>query len=193
MALSKEDRKKLKLVTPKFRGSFVHLTKARKMGLGDDGKEKTPKFGLAIVLPKEDPFWKKVRETMDLAAKLRFNEIPRGLIIPLKDGDEYGYEGMEGCYFISAESEEKPGVVQRIGGELVDVIDPAELYAGAYYRAEVFCSAWAYDERKRKGVRLKLDNVMKIADGEPFSGRGKAADAFAEYVDEDGDNFDPAA
>jgi hypothetical protein len=57
-------------------------------------------------------------------------------------------------------------------------MDPEELYSGAYYRASIRCFAWEHPTGG-KGVSVALDNVMKIKDGEAFSGKSSASDDFA--------------
>jgi hypothetical protein len=52
---------------------------------------------------------------------------------------------------------QKPGVV---GPNLQDIIDPTELYSGAWYRCQVN-AAW-YDKSGNKGVGFYMQNVQKV-------------------------------
>jgi len=99
--------------------------------------------------------------------------------VPIRHGDETEYEDWENQKFCQASSEDRPGIID-IDGE--DIIDFSELYSGAWYRASIRTYAWHYPQTNKKGVSIALDNVMKIRDDEPFSGRSSAADDFAEYV-----------
>lgn len=190
MAETKSDP--FKLVTPEFRGSYVHLVKPRAAN-----KKAEPKYSICIVLDKDDPFWKKLERLTQKAAAEKFGKVPRNLVSTVHDGDEQDEEKEKeeffGCYYVNATSDTKPGVIDADGE---DLIDPGELYSGAWYRASVRVGAWHFEDMNRKGVSLYLDNVMKVRDDEPFSGKASAASDFADYVDKgDGeeDDDDPTA
>ncbi|MDP3939789.1 MAG: DUF2815 family protein [Deltaproteobacteria bacterium] len=98
-------------------------------------------------------------------------------------------EGMEpGGIFISLRSIQRPGLVD---GDRQPVIDETGFYAGCYARAQV--RAYAYDMKGNKGVAFGLQNLQKMADGDPLSGRQKAEDAFEPVagVAADADAGDP--
>ena len=171
-----------KIKTPVFRASFVHLTEPRTVG---DGK---PKYQITIVLPKNDPFWtEKIVPAMEAAAEEKFGQVPANFKKPVKDGnkilDDDGnmkYPEFDGCYTLQASTEQKPDVCDR---NLEPIMVAAELYSGAYYRASIRPYAWNHPTGG-KGVSFALDNVMKVEDGDPLSGRGTAADDFAEYAED---------
>ena len=177
--MATDEKKKVSFYTPVFRASFVSLAKPRppKSGNGD------PKYSVNVTLPKDDPFWKKLDRQIEACAVAKFGRVPKKLKRTRKDGDVEEIAEWKGCYSIPATSVDRPGVVRRgPDGELEEIIDKAELYSGAWYRAEVRC--FAYDV-EGKGVSLGLQNIMKVRDDEPFSGRQKASDAFADYLDDD--------
>jgi hypothetical protein len=172
--MAKKDRDDLKITTPEFRGSFVTLKKPRAFGNSD------PKYSITITLPDDDEFWDDLMDKVEAAAEKRWDgKIPKNMHIPIRHGDETEYEDWEGQKFCQAASEDRPGIID-VDGE--DIIDFSELYSGAWYRASIRAYAWHYPETNKKGVSLQLDNVMKIRDDEPFSGRSSAADDFAEFV-----------
>ncbi len=169
-----KDRDELKITTPEFRGSFVTLKKPR--AFGND----PPKYSITITLPDDHEFWDDLMDKVDAAAEKRWEgKIPKNMHIPIRYGDETEYEDWEDSKFCQASSEERPGIID-VDGE--DIIDFSELYSGAWYRATIRAYAWHYPETNKKGVSLALDNVMKIKNDEPFSGRSSAADDFAEFV-----------
>lgn len=167
-----------KVITPPFVGSFVTLvTPSRPPGTDADLK-----YSITMVLPKDDPFWKDVDAMIQQAASDKWNgKVPKGLKSPIRDGDESDY-GLEGCYFMSlaAKEDRKPEVV---GADLKPIMDAKELYSGAIYRASIRPYAWSH-QVGGKGVSFGLDNVMKVADGEPLDGRTKATDDFADFAGE---------
>lgn len=177
----RNDRNELKLVTPEFRGSFVTLNRPRAFG------DKEPQFGINIVIPKEHRFWEKLERIKQKAAEKKFGTVPKKLVSTRKDGDNSDYPEWEGCYSIPATSKDRPGCVDT---ELEDIVDRSELYSGAWYRVSVRAYGWHHTETNRKGVSLQLDNVMKVRDDEPFSGRSAAMDDFADHVDGGGDDGD---
>lgn len=88
---------------------------------------------------------------------------------PLRDGDaerdtdkspEY-----KGHYFINANTYTKPGVVDA---KLQPIIDPSEIYSGCYGRISVVPAAFNTDGNK--GIKLYLNNLQKLAEGERLGG-----------------------
>lgn len=103
---------------------------------------------------------------------------------PLRDGDKErpGDPTYKGCYFMNASSTFKPEVVDE-NRELI--LDSSELYSGIYGRACV--NFFAYNHTGNRGIGCGLQNLQKLADGEPLGGRSRAADDFAD--EDDGDDF----
>ena len=84
---------------------------------------------------------------------------------------------------MQATSNNKPGIVDAA---LKPIMDANEIYSGAYYRASIRAYAWEHPTGG-KGVSIALDNIMKVKDGEAFSGRTDASDDFANFAKEDAD------
>jgi hypothetical protein len=160
-----------KCMTPMFRASFATLFTPRAF----EGQE--PKYSIVMLFDKKQD----LSEMKKLAAEA-LNEKwpdkakrPSGLKNPFRDGDveKPGIDGYEGKIFISANSKMKPGVV---GPDCVPIITEDDFYSGCYARATVVC--YAYDRAGNRGVAFGLQNVQKLKDGEPFSGRTRAEDDF---------------
>lgn len=179
----------IKLHTPPFRGSHVHLFKARKASASAE-----PKFSMVIPIPKEDPFWEEIDEATEKVAMEEWGRVPKKLKRTIHDGDEQDEDKdkpeWHGCYYFNASSDTRPGVIDKATGK--EIIDPSEVYSGAWYIASVNVSPWEHDEGG-KGVSIYLNNVMKVKDDEAFSGRVSAAADFAGYIDapDDEDDDDP--
>lgn len=168
-----------KLVTPEFRGSFVSIIEPHTMPGAPEGTK--PKYQMTIPLPKKDKFWKKLESQIETCAKEKWGKIPPRLKNPIKDGDELGRDEFEGKYTVQASSLNKPGIVDA---GLNPIMDADEIYSGAYYRASIRCFAWDHPTGG-KGVSVALDNVMKVKDGEAFSGKTDAKTDFAEFADDE--------
>lgn len=163
-----------KLVTPEFRGSFVHLLEPHAIK-GVEGAK--ARYQITIPLPKKDVFWTKLNALIDDTAKGKWGKIPPKMKSPVKDGDIEGRPELVGCFSIQATSGNKPGIVNE---SLNPIMDANEIYSGAYYRASIRAYAWDHPTGG-KGVSIALDNVMKVKDGEAFSGKVDAADDFASF------------
>lgn len=174
-----------KIITPKHRGSFVHLVEPKAPAEGADKV-----YSMVIVLPKDEPETKKfmaaLKKIVDAAAKEKLGQLPKKLKRPWKDGDEEDRPEWEGCWVISAKNKIQPSIV---GPDLQPVMDPEKLYSGAYYRASITAWAWSHSVGG-KGVSLNLESVMWCADGEPFASRSDGAEDFADYAEDVADDDD---
>lgn len=163
-----------KVVTGKVRLSYVNLFTPRVGPNGGDAK-----YSVCVLIPKTDKATldkvKAAIEAAKEAGKANWGgKIPAGVKTPLRDGDtERDSAEYKGHYFINANSKQKPGVVDA---QLNAVMDASEVYSGAYGRVSL--NFYAYNQSGNKGVGAGLQNVQKLADGEPLSGRSRAEDDF---------------
>lgn len=169
-----------KIVTPEFRGSFVHLLEPHAIK-GVEGAK--ARYQITIPLPKKDAFWTKLNALVEDTAKAKWGKIPPKMKSPVKDGDEEERPELIGCFSVQATSNNKPGIVDS---SLSPIMNANEIYSGAYYRASIRAYAWEHPTGG-KGVSIALDNVMKVKDGEAFSGRTDASADFADFAKEDAD------
>jgi hypothetical protein len=103
---------------------------------------------------------------------------------PLRDGDTERdtekYPEYKGQYFINANTFNKPGVVDS---GMNDIINKSDLYSGCYGRVSMVPAAFNVDGNK--GVKFYLNNVQKLAEGEPLGGGvSNAADDFTAVEDD---------
>lgn len=98
---------------------------------------------------------------------------------PFKDGAEKAekYAAYRGCWFCTAKSKYRPQVVgtEKVGDKLVELTQFSDVYAGMYVRVSVV--PFSYLAGQNKGISLRLCNVQKVAEGEPFGGSRVAAEA----------------
>lgn len=171
-----------KLITPEFRGSFVHILQPHAPKAAPGEAQQKPRYQITIPLPKGDKFWPQVEKLVTDTAVAKWGKIPPKLKNPIKDGDAEDREEFKGKLTIQATSNNKPDIVDKA---LSPIMDPNEIYSGAWYRASIRAYAWEHPTGG-KGVSIALDNVMKIRDDEAFSGRSSAGDDFADIAADDG-------
>ena len=116
--------------------------------------------------------------------------VPKKLVTTRHDGDAGDldkYPEFEGCYTIEAGNEKRrPEVLIRDSdGSIGEVVNPADIYAGARYVATVRTGGWHYEAKNRKGVSLYLENILKVRDGDKLGGSTPSAmDDFGNYEPE---------
>ncbi len=156
-------------------------------------KDGTPKYSVSLIIKKGDPCIEKIKAAIQAAyedgeSKLKgngkampaFNTIKN----PLRDGDleRPGDEAYAGAYFINANNQNAPGIVDA---SRKPILERREVYSGVYGRASI--SFYAFNSSGSKGIACSLNNLQKIKDGTPLGGHSSAEDDFS---DEDEDFLD---
>ena len=151
-----------------------------------------PKYSVSLIIPKDDTVTvNKIKAAIQAAyeegqSKLKGNakSVPPLSAIknPLRDGDLERPDdpAYQNAYFINANSDTAPGVVDK---NLNPIIDRSEIYSGVYGRASI--NLYAFNSNGNKGIACGLNNIQKIRDGEPLGGKSRAEDDFATDDDED--------
>ena len=176
-----------KVITgPKTRWSYANVWDAKSINGG------TPKYSVSLIIPKSDTKTvEKIRAAIQAAyeegqSKLKGNgrSVPAlsSLKIPLRDGDTErpDDEAYKNSYFINANSATAPGIVDA---DRNPILERSEVYSGVYGRASI--SLYAFNSNGSRGIACGLNNLQKIADGEPLGGKPRAEDDFAEEDDDD--------
>lgn len=173
----------------KVRASYVSVFYAK----GVEGAE--PKYSTSLIIPKEN---KALVAQIEQAIKNAFNYGKTTLganaklekiKTPLRDGDEErpDDEAYKNAYFINASCKTKPGVSVFKGTKIVDgkkqniieaLDNEEEMYSGCYVYASV--NFYAYNTSGNKGIAAGLNNLLKVADGEPLGGRISAEADFSD-------------
>ena len=156
----------------------------------DGGK---PKFSVSLIIPKSDTKTvEKIRAAIQAAyeegqSKLKGTgkSVPAlsALRTPLRDGDidRPDDEAYKGSWFINANSDSAPGIVDA---DRQPILTRSEMYSGVKGRASI--NLYAYNVNGNRGIACGLNNLQKIADGTPLGGKSRAEDDFAtEDYDED--------
>lgn len=159
-----------KAQTPEFRVSFPFVFQPQPAM--EEGKP--PRYSV-VMLFKPGENLSALKRAAAAAVKEKWGDKPpKGMRNPFRDQGEKDFEGYEdGAIFVTATSRDRPGLVD---GELNDIIDSSEFYAGCYARATI--RAFTYDRAGNKGVSFGLQNIQKLRDGESLTSRVKARDDF---------------
>lgn len=149
-----------KVITGKVRFSYANVFEPTAM---QDGQ--TPKYNVSIIISKSDTKTveaiKKAIEAAKEAGKSKIadknGKIPVNLKTPLRDGDEERPDdpAYENSYFINANSERKPGIVDR---DLNPIMSRDDFYSGCYGRASI--NFYAFNVNS-KGIACGLNNLQK--------------------------------
>lgn len=166
-----------KVITGKVRFSYANVFEPTAM---QDGQ--TPKYNVSIIISKSDTKTveaiKKAIEAAKKAGKSKIadknGKIPVNLKTPLRDGDEERPDdpAYENSYFINANSERKPGIVDR---DLNPIMSRDDFYSGCYGRASI--NFYAFNVNS-KGIACGLNNLQKLEDGERLAGGSSAEEDF---------------
>ncbi|WP_438265250.1 DUF2815 family protein [Clostridium tyrobutyricum] len=164
----------IKVVTDIGRFSYVNVWEPKSMNNGDK------KYSVSFIILKSDKDTiKKIKEGIEQAKKEGISKfggkIPDNLKIPLRDGDidKPGDKAYVNSYFINANSNMKPGIVDK---NVKPILDQSEFYSGCYGRASVVF--YAYNSNGNKGIACGLQNLQKLRDGETLGGTSKPEDDF---------------
>lgn len=181
MANIKAKRTGTKVTTGKVRLSYTHLFEPHAM----DGQE--PKYSTSVIIPKTDKetlmaIKEAVEQVKKEGAAKWGGKVPPNLKTPLRDGDAErpDDEAYANCYFLNANSKNKPGVVDQY---VQPILDATEVYSGCYGRLTL--NFYAYSASGNKGIACGLGNVQKLEDGEPLGGFTRAEDDFESVAAED--------
>lgn len=173
----------MNILTPAFRVSYPKVFKPEMNKLS--GKEE---YSLVALFKKGEDLTalkKIVKETVEKKWGTDEKKWPKNLRLPFRDQADLEKENDEGKTFMPAGTEK--GAVfmnlksvqrpQLIGHDRQDIIDQSEFYAGCW--ARVSLSVYAYSQAGNNGVNFGLQNIQKVGNGDPLSGRPKAQDEFS--------------
>ena len=176
-----------KVITNKVRFSYVNIFRSRAFREGQDAK-----FSICLLIPKEDKAGlAKIQKAIDEAVQEGISskwggKQPKNLHLPLRDGDlERADEApeYEGMMFLNANSNSKPGIVDK---DLNEILDPDEVYSGCWGRASI--NFFPYDSNGNRGVGVGLNNIQKLKDDERLgAARAAAEDDFGDGFEDEED------
>lgn len=171
---------------PRTRFSFCHIWEPASINGGE------PRYSMSAIIPKDDTDTvNRVNAAIEAAYREGEGKLkgkgplpPMSAIkLPLRDGDldRPGDPAYAGCWFLNANSDKAPGIVDA---NAQPILDRNEVYSGCYGRVSV--SFFAFNTNGNRGIACGLNNIQKLRDGESLSGRISAEQEFA-GLGEDGD------
>lgn len=141
---------------------------------------KDPQFQNTVMWPKsDDDEWDDVRDVILEVATAKFGKKAEAMLkkgqlrSPIRDGDDTDQDYLEGHFYLTARSSDRPEVVDE---DVEDIINTKDFYGGCQSRMD--CYFFAYDKAGNRGVAAILNSVQKTGDGERKGGRRNASDAF---------------
>jgi len=193
MANDQKQATQTRVTTPKGRVSFPHCFIPRAPMQGADEK-----YSITILIPKS--------ENIDAIKALRNKAVtdkwpdetkrPKNIHNPIKDGDtdvmndgslrKDKYPELAGHWLITASRSKKTGRPKVVDQAMQEIIEESDLYAGCYARMSIHAFAYAPTKDKpqmKYGVSFGLNNVQKLAEGEPLGGMSSKPE----------DDFEPVA
>jgi hypothetical protein len=164
-----------KVITGTVRFSYAHVFEPSAM----EGQK--PKYSVSIIIPKSDvktveEVKAAIAEALELGKAGKFGgKIPAVWKNPLRDGDidRPDDDSYKGAFFVNANSDNKPGVVDA---SVKPIITPDEFYSGCFGRAGI--TFYAFNSNGSKGVACGLQNVQKLKEGDRLSGGSTAEEDF---------------
>ena len=186
--VNKQELNPAKVITGVCRASYANLWEPKSINGGK------PKYSVSIIIPKSDEATlAKIRKAIEAAYQDGLNKLKGNgrtapalstLKVPLRDGDAErpDDEAYANSFFINANSDTAPGIVDRYRQE---VTNRSMVYSGIYCKFSV--NFYAYSASGNRGIACGLNNVQLISAGTPLGGKSKAED---DFVDEVGDEYD---
>lgn len=190
MATEKHDTR---VKTGIVRFSYPHLFEPSSV------KGSEPKYGIQIIIDKNDEATYKALTTAysnatengkrEYGAKFKPSPFFRpvggqyGLLIDCdEDPEKKDQEEYKGKYLMTLKSTKAPDVLAvETGRRKLDQEEGEKVvYAGCY--GKVTLSVYPYSNDFGTGVSASINNVLKVRDGEPFSGRVSGEDDFADEL-----------
>jgi hypothetical protein len=185
------------VMTPPATANWIHIFESDRY---EDGPLM---FSIELLFDKDS---KKVEDSKTLANLVKAFEVakqakwgknqPRKCRSPFRDGDDeedYADDHYRGKWVVKFSTNDNPKfpaptVYKKLPGEEQGYLkDPRDLYAGCKVR--VTGTAGAYSN-KQNGVKFYLENVCKVAEGEPIEGVAQSHDARDDFGDiEETDEF----
>lgn len=175
------EKSKTKVVTGEVRFSYANVFTPKAI---EDGAE--PKYSVSLLIDKKDEkTLSRINAAIDAAIELGKSKVAgktgqvnkATLKLPLRDGDEEKPDdkAYEGCYFLNASSNRKPGI---INADKEEVISDDEFYSGCYGRASL--NFYAFNVSGNKGIAVGLQNLQVLRDGERLDNFASAEEDFAD-------------
>lgn len=166
-----------KVVTGLVRLSYLKVWQPE---ADDDGNKF---YKACLLIPKKDKTTlKKIEAAVEAAIAAKWGtKRPKGLKLPLRDGDEdKDAPEFENMFFLNCKAKKKPGLLDASREE---ILDEDEVYSGAWGKVSI--NFYTYERPDGKGVAVGLNAIQKLKDDENLSGGGWSKDDFEDEEEDD--------
>lgn len=137
----------------------------------------TGKYTATLLISKDDSQIETLKSVILEAAENKFGKpLPKGLKMPLGDGDEKEYSGYAGHYSLKASTKNRPVIIDGKKNPITE--SDNTIYGGCYVNASI--DFWVMDNQYGKRVLCNLKGVQFAKDGERFGSTNDALDEFEE-------------
>jgi hypothetical protein len=136
-------------------------------------------YKACLLIPKKDKATlAKINKAVEAAIEAKWGaKKPKGLHLPLHDGDEKEGAEFGGMMYLNCKSARQPGLLDASREE---ILDEDEVYSGCWGKVSI--NFYAFD-KEMKGVGVGLNAIQKLKDDENLSGGGWSKDDFEEEDD----------
>ena len=159
--------------------SFAQIWKATAFNEGQ-----TPKFSANFLLDKNvhkkqiDSIKKTIKQMQTAAFG---GTTPARMEYCFNDGESKAYDGYDNCYYIAAGSTNRPKIIDRDRGVLVQQDDRP--YSGCYVNAAL--SLWVQNNQWGKAIRCELKAIQFVKDGDRFGAKPVNTDEVFDDISEE--------
>jgi hypothetical protein len=183
--------------------SFAELFKPGKPQKNDDGEMVPGKYKANLLMTKGTDGTKanmaKLKKAAEQVKEEKWGKSEKWPKLKddrvfLRDGDKEDWDGYEGSFYVSANNQNQPVLVDRkkdANGKWIELRlqngGSKLLYSGAYVNAIV--RIWAQDNQHGKRLNASIESVQFLRHGEAFSG-GKPVDPNDKFDDIEDDDDD---
>ena len=144
-----------KVITGLVRLNYIHVFEPYAI---EEVEGYEPRYSTTVIIPKTDT---ETIEAINRSLAIAKQELKcKGNIkVPLRDGDlERPRDSLyKDCYFLNANSKNKPGIVDS---NVNSIVGPIEVKNGCY--ARVSFNLYTYDSNGNKGIAAGLNNIQLV-------------------------------
>jgi hypothetical protein len=158
------------MILKNVRVAYPHLFEAYAYQNGPNKK-----YEITLMIPKTDA--KTVEDLKKACSAARSKkwpgEAPKGLLSPIKDGDEMSTDAFRDHWIVRAKATPREGGGGRPGVVLPNLqpAGPEDIVSGDFCNVDI--NPYAYDQSGNKGIAFGLNNVQLALKGDRI-GSGKA-------------------
>jgi len=163
-------------IVPKseFRVSYNNLKTPR---LNKSFPERPPAYSAQFIISKDDSAVTMLKKAINDAITEEWGDRPpKGLKLPLKDGDveKEGIDTYRNAYYFNATNKDKPGLIDM---NHAPIIEDGDFVSGDYCYISI--TVRAFNHPVNKGVTVYINNAMFSRKGEALGSQVRAEDDFA--------------